>query len=480
MKFNWIVSIIIGFSTVFMIVTMNDGHPWGDDFAMYLLHANQIADGKPYSETGFIYNDLAPTYAPASYPPGFPLILAPVVHLFQYNYLAYKIYLLCFFILFLILIAIFLRGKINNQAIYCVLIIIGFSIFFMQLLDSVLSDIPGAAFFILSLILIERSFRSDNLMTWVLAGFCLGFAYLIRSTAIVIIPALFAQLVFHRFEHWKKVITITIGALLYSFVTGLILPSESNYVAMLSQTFEGRNAGELMDFFGHNFLIYVNSFRDLSIGGGYHNIFTNDVVFFGGMVFFCIGCFYQLFKERRYLEWLFICYFGMIVIWPGFQGLRYFTPLIPIYLYYAFIGIQVIFKERWTLYPSLVLVALSIISGISALVNGNSMTKQYGITGPNSIALFEAIKENTPPEALIMANKPRAICFITGRNGIVFPDFDHRGKLRDCIKDNKVEYLVLPTGGYDPPYARVDILPDSSRYSPVYQNPEWSLLKVLK
>jgi hypothetical protein len=45
-----------------------------DDYALYLLHAQSIAEGRPYTDTGFIGTPL--DIAPPAQPPGLPLVLA--------------------------------------------------------------------------------------------------------------------------------------------------------------------------------------------------------------------------------------------------------------------------------------------------------------------------------------------------------------------------------------------------------------------
>ena len=41
---------------MFYLATIREGHDWGDDFSMYIRHAQNIAHGEPYAETGYIYN----------------------------------------------------------------------------------------------------------------------------------------------------------------------------------------------------------------------------------------------------------------------------------------------------------------------------------------------------------------------------------------------------------------------------------------
>jgi hypothetical protein len=51
----------------------------GGDFALYLAHAQALAQGRAYADTGFVFNPANAIMSPAAYPPGLPLLLAPVV-----------------------------------------------------------------------------------------------------------------------------------------------------------------------------------------------------------------------------------------------------------------------------------------------------------------------------------------------------------------------------------------------------------------
>jgi len=51
------------------ITTIREGHNWGGDFSMYIHHAKNIAEGKSYQDTGYLYNPLNPSIGPKTYPP---------------------------------------------------------------------------------------------------------------------------------------------------------------------------------------------------------------------------------------------------------------------------------------------------------------------------------------------------------------------------------------------------------------------------
>src|SRR5438270_5449999 len=75
-----IVSLCILAVGLFHFFTIRDGHIIGDDFAMYILHAKNLAEGKPYGMTGYLYNPANPDLGPPVYPPVTPLLLTPVYY----------------------------------------------------------------------------------------------------------------------------------------------------------------------------------------------------------------------------------------------------------------------------------------------------------------------------------------------------------------------------------------------------------------
>ena len=81
-KQNYLVNTIIILIALFYIWTNVGGHNWGDDFSMYITHANNIAHGRAYTDSLYIYNPNYPELGPKSYPPVFPLMLAPIIIIF--------------------------------------------------------------------------------------------------------------------------------------------------------------------------------------------------------------------------------------------------------------------------------------------------------------------------------------------------------------------------------------------------------------
>src|ERR1700691_4453743 len=86
----WLIVIVTGISA-WHLLTIRAGHDWGDDFSLYIQHAKNIVEGRPYGDTGYIYNPSLPVLSPRTYPPVFPLLLAPVYGFCGLNLTAMKV-----------------------------------------------------------------------------------------------------------------------------------------------------------------------------------------------------------------------------------------------------------------------------------------------------------------------------------------------------------------------------------------------------
>jgi hypothetical protein len=49
---------------IFYLLNLHNGHDWGGEFSMYIHHAQNLASGIPYSQTGYLYNPDTASYGP--------------------------------------------------------------------------------------------------------------------------------------------------------------------------------------------------------------------------------------------------------------------------------------------------------------------------------------------------------------------------------------------------------------------------------
>ena len=71
------------FAATFLIAismfNVSNSHDWGGDFAMYISQSQNILDGKPIGETGYIVNPQFPMMSPNEYPPLFSILMVPII-----------------------------------------------------------------------------------------------------------------------------------------------------------------------------------------------------------------------------------------------------------------------------------------------------------------------------------------------------------------------------------------------------------------
>ena len=74
------------------VISIKSGHSFGSDFAQYIIHAQNIIDQRPYASG--IMLDL-----PIVVPPGYPLIIAPIIKFFGLNFIILKLQNIIFWFL---------------------------------------------------------------------------------------------------------------------------------------------------------------------------------------------------------------------------------------------------------------------------------------------------------------------------------------------------------------------------------------------
>jgi hypothetical protein len=114
------------------VATHTPGHPFAlDDFAPYMMHAENLVDGHPYTDVRYVPNPDALWMAPShGYPPVYSLILAPVYKLRGFDLRAMKIVTVLCFGAFLVSFVLFLGDEILAWAVSAAILLLGFNLVF--------------------------------------------------------------------------------------------------------------------------------------------------------------------------------------------------------------------------------------------------------------------------------------------------------------------------------------------------------------
>lgn len=157
---NSLIVVLLVLIAIFYASTLRAGHIWGDDFAMY-IHAQNIVQGQPYAETGYIFNAAA-TVSPRMCPPVFPLLLAPLFRLYGLNLMPMKLEQVIFFVLALAAIYLFWKPELGEAYSAALIAILGFQSDFLgsQRQGAIRSTISSLLLRCRSVGVVECKFRS--------------------------------------------------------------------------------------------------------------------------------------------------------------------------------------------------------------------------------------------------------------------------------------------------------------------------------
>jgi hypothetical protein len=215
-------------------------------------------------------------------------------------------------------------------------------------------------------------------------------------------------------------------------ISTLIFPGgQTSYLALY--------AGFSMDVLKSNIVSYSQLFRE------FFATLPGQELFFGiFVVFFFVGLVSRFKADLLYVFYAAL-YFLVLWTWPEWQGYRFIFPMLPLFIYFSLQGIRVTLEkmsETWKgtiqkgvhAYLLLITVLFAYNAALNAYVNLRDDRQINGPFDPYSIETYDYIKNNTPPDSVIVFFKPRAMRLMTDRNTIA---------LTECERLPEGDYLAL-------------------------------------
>ena len=478
--------------------SLQEGHDWGGDFALYLRQAQSLIDGN--SQELLVFNTYAmensslgppsnPQIGPYLYPWGFPLLLVPVVAAVGYNIMLVKVYSIFFFLLSLLTTYYLFKPRVGNGYSLVLVALLALNPFLLDFNNVISSDIPFLFFSLLSLLFIEktlgfRPFLWNRTFTYFLTGFLILFSFLIRTNGIVLLGVLgighllkWYQPLMAQFgktlqKEWKELLPYLSFAA-FMLLAKWILPSgEGSHLAFLQQITPGKIAWNLM--------YYIELPADF-----YEGVLFPMLLYGISLPFLVLGIWQRWNKMPDGLYLLF-CGASMLVfiLWPPVQGLRFIFPLLPFYLYFVFMGLRVLQQalagperkprpELVTVF-TVVLGVLFIYTSTHRAVNNFPERKMAeGPYTPASKEIFAYLEEGTEPQEIIVFFKPRVLSFMVPRQSLRVTNLEE-------LKEGKGDYLL-----YYKPLDFGQVLGKEyeelqRQLPPVFENDEYVLYKLAR
>ena len=432
-----LISLIIG------ACTLRRGHEWGDDFAWYILQAKSILNGTTdeFMEQSRFTNEQSTTHlGPIAYPWGYPLILTPVYAVKGISPLALKLPGLFFYAGFLVCLYLLMKTRLTETESLLVVALFAFNPLLLQFLDQILSDIPFLFFSTLALLLMMQEGKQSTLR-YIGIGAAIFFTAFLRVTGVLLLGCFLIVEFFKLLDNRKDratVIEIIKRSVIVCFVFILL------WIANLLLFPQG----------GDSYFSQYTSLIETAKGfvPAYFNVFS---LFFGNsqgwkyLYYVMFGLFLLGAGIRWKQEPIFILFFVLWILvhitYPYWQGPRYIFPLLPIFIYFIFQGIKFLINKlpevnqligKRAVYAFWILIAgiFLVKSFTNAYAN---LQNDRSISGPfdsYSLEVYNYIKEETPPEGVVVFFKPRVMLMMTDHPTIMSTE---------CDRMWKGDYLVL-------------------------------------
>jgi hypothetical protein len=317
----------------------------------------------------------------------------------------------------------------------------GFNPGLLLALDSIGSDIPFLFLSMLAILLADRYTRTDDprrrRVFAALTGVSVFAAAFVRTQGLLLLGAVML---------WQGI----------RFLTRRETRRQTMIEALITVAGFGMLWSAATLIFPGGQTSYLSLYADLNMSIVYRNISLYSLLFgdfFTGLPgsAFIFGLFVMLFFIGLAVRWkddlLVTLYAGLYLLvlwsWPEWQGYRMIFPLLPVFIYFAFWGIKVLLRlERGkaiaqkfvSAFLLLIVATFAIKSGIGAYENLRGGREINGPFDPYSMEMYDFIKEQTPPESVIVFFKPRAMRLMTDHDALA---------LTECARLPEGDYLAL-------------------------------------
>ncbi len=466
-----LIAVLLG-TLVIYSVTLRNGHHWGDDFAQYILHARNIAEGRPYADTGYVYDRLAPDIGPKVYPPVLPLLLSPIYSRFGLDLKKIKVEIVLLFTGFLALLFLSFRRELNCPELLILVILVAANPYYFSYKDEIASDIPFLFFTFLGFYLVNEADRTTEptrkqLFPAIVAGFSFYLAYGTRTLGILLVPALFLS----DWARWRRLrrfsLYATGAAILLICLQSIWVRAEASYVDQFAIH---------LSTITTNLVSYASELSGI-LAAGYGKT-ARIGLFVAGSLLAMIGYFWRLRHDRTIIEMFVFLYLVVILLW-SIQGARFLIPIFPIYLFYALFGMRKLREYR----PG----ALALLMGFFLLILVcGAYAREYdrldygeireGIAKRESVDLFEFVRQTIPREELVIFRKPRALA-LYGNVRAAGYHASTDSDLWNYFRDIKASYLI--TGILDEPFLPDLIRRHADCFQPVYSNADFTVYRIM-
>ena len=440
--------LLIGGIALALLSTLRSGQEWDGDFALYIMNARNIVLGLPYAQTEYLFNPANPEIHPAAYPPGLPLLFAPVYAVWGLDLVKFKVLCVIALCLFLLVFHRIARSAVRPSYALCLTALVGLHPFVMASENSPASEFPFMFFCYSALWLLDRAQEQEVSRRWpaalmVMSTFAVALAYLTRSIGILLFPT--ASVV--SLLHSRRLITPTnaslAAALTVIVLAQLAFPADiGTYVQSLNKISLHGLWASVVHYAGVRNTLFGQVARAHAVAGTVLGVTL--------LALAVVGFLDRALRRISVFEVFCVAYVAFLIIYPVTAEVsRYAMPIWPLLFLYAARGVERC-VERWQ--PA---AQWAVAAGASAVLVAVYViqyhTMSFGeipnsVTAAQSEELFTTIEQRLPPGARVLARKPTIIGLFTGHQSSCWPETFSDDELWSYLRARHIDYVIQDLG----------------------------------
>lgn len=437
---------ILGLAS-FYLVTLAEGQNWSGDFSLYILHAQNLVEGRHYLDTGYLLNPVSQFVGPYGYPPVYSILLAPVYAVAGLDLEAMKWVAIACFCTALWLMTRIVEFRMSPRWALLLLMVVGLNPYLWEFTNLIRADFTFTMFCYLSLFLMLFFVSRDRqtpltplaeTAAGMLIGVSMYLAYGTREIGIVLpLTLLTFDLMCRRRVSLLSLSALSVFALLawlqsrwfsVSFIPDDIEKNLLNLIGPQSASVEMDHL-RFVDINPEHILERVIGYR-WSLQGFWPSS-TNDLINLLNETLFNLfsvlaiaGYMRALVSKITVIEIFVAGYIAVLLLFGAPPTIRYLIPIFPFFLYYGFLFCHDVIvprlpRLRFAIATTYILL-IAVIS-VPAMTSTTHLRLERGVTHPDAVAMFEYIQTRTGKDDTIIFIKPRIMALLTGRSSATWP-----------------------------------------------------------
>ncbi len=481
--------ILIGTTAAYLLLLVPYWQ-FGYDSAIYISLAQSLASGEGYVYMGFPHT---------KYPPGLPLLLAPIEFVFGHNYLLMRLLMTVCAVGSIGLTWFLIRPMSSSRVALAVCVMTASSYAFVHEVPGILSDVPYMLASLAALVVAEQYTRDPSIRALAWAVVLILVATSFRLIGVTLAMAMFIGILLHSGElaPTRRARDAAVLVLLMGLAAGLWvgrnatvteqLPSELrealSYQDELNSVDPNDANSNTLDLstFGlrleKNISYYERLLVDLITARSVENQVLVHLIAF----FWLSGWIFALFRQRSIIEYYTFLYFCVYLAWPAYQGERFLVPILPMIFYYA---LQVpLMLLRWiTRLPVtsnarvsestlLTLITFSFflvnLPSLIEIVLTERQSPYYRGGQGEYLAALNWLRDESPEDSLIITDLAPIAYLISERKSLSAPLFGNEREVFESIIRNGGTHVITNNWGFGRHYINPVIESRPDRFEPI-------------